>query len=149
LIGRQTIAAAATLLAVSACARESRNTARRESASVDLACLSPDSTRSPRSLTFSNLKVSAVTGDLSGFKLSFSLEEWAGQMWWAEGALGAPLTLSATHFDADSKTLTFTRVDRADTGRFQGWFTCDSVWGLFVPFPTDTYHVTLRRDTVK
>ena len=148
---RQTIAAGATILAVGACARESRNTASRATASVVLACLSPDSTRFPRTLTFSNLRVSAATGDLAGFKFSFSPQpqEWAGQMWWAEGALGNPQTLSAVRFDPDSNALAFSRVDRGDTARFHGWLSCDSVWGLFVPFPTDTYDLTLRRDTTK
>ena len=148
---RQTIAAAVTLLAVGSCTREHRNTTSRAAASVVRDCLSTDSTKLSRALAFSNLQVSTVTGDLFGFKFSFSPhpQEWAGQMWWAEGGLGDPRTLSAVRFDPDSNTLTFTRVERGDTARFHGWLSCDSVWGLFVPFPTDTYHLTLRRDTTR
>lgn len=88
-------------------------------------------------LVYSDIEEDSATTDQSG--LQFSLERrpngWVGTFQEAAGELGKVRALSEVEVGPASH-VSFILVKGSDTSRFNGQFTCDSLWGRWAPYPT-------------
>lgn|GEM_PF-6646514 len=115
---------------------------------VPLACMDVDSdSPETRTLTYSNVITSDITGDMSGLEFAF---RWNGGVWEgtsrkAAGELGLPRPMEALLVDSASWSISFMIPNSRDTSRFQGSLSCDSLWGTYKTYRTSRDRITSFR----
>ncbi len=110
-------------------------------AGTALPCLSRDSLATlQQRLVYSDVEKDSATGDLSGLELTLltARTPWEGSVREGRGGMSKPWPLIGLLYDSSQHSLFFKLSKGSDTGFFQGRLSCDSVWGLWVPYPRDS-----------
>ena len=113
-----------------------------------LPCLLPDSADRAISLVFSDVIVSSLTGDASGFEIGLQLVDtaWSGWSREATGEVGPRSTLAELRVDDSQHAVQFAIPNGPDSARFTGRISCDSLWGMFKPYrATSERYVAYQR----
>lgn len=90
-------------------------------------------------LIYSAVERDPVTQDLSGFEvmlLNSPRGISGGSFREAAGEFGPSRPLTELRFDSATAMIAFAMPMNADSSRFEGRFSCDSVWGTFKAYPT-------------
>lgn len=101
-------------------------------------------------LVYSNVATDSLTEDQSGFELMFrgTRRGWTGRFREATGELGRERPIADLSVDTSHRTVTFALPNGADTSRFEGQISCDSIWGRFQAYRTTPFElVSFRRVT--
>ncbi len=96
--------------------------------------LRPDSlSGTERTVMFSDIDTARVTKDATGaeFLLHVGARGWRGEVRVAEGQVGSYLPIGELRYDGTSHSIAITFLRGSEAVRFQGFLSCDSLWGTW------------------
>jgi hypothetical protein len=116
-------------------------------AASGLLCLTPESlTAFPGGIQFGEGGVDSTTGDIGGlfFRFSFADSGILGLALEATGEVGKPQPFTDLQLDPRDGAISFA-YGESNRSRFNGWFSCDRLWGRWEPYPRHVEEETVFR----